>query len=430
MSESDKHEQELSRDPGELTRELERQIDELNTFYAVVARINSGMSLAEVLDQVYESFRSFLPYDRIGVATIEDEGRTVLAQCARSAAADIHLGAGFSAPLAGSSLNRLLISGKPRILNDLPAYAERTGSASTRLIVAEGMRSSLTCPLTARGKAVGFIFFSSMEVGTYDEAHVDRFLYVAGQLSMIVEKVRLYEQLVELNETKNRFLGVAAHDLRSPLGVVRGFLRLMRRGVYGEQRADAIELIDRLDGVCDKMLGLVTDFLDVSTIESGHLELELEATDIAEYLRGQHQEWRVLGADKSIAIGLELDDELPSVTIDSQRVDQILSNLVGNALKFSDAGTEITLGARAGADHVEVFVRDQGQGIPDTEIGDLFARGRGSVRPTAGERSTGLGLAIVKRLVEAHGGTITVASKEGSGTVVSFTLPLARTLPV
>ena len=423
MSEPDQSDR-SSRDAGELTRALERQIDELNTFYAVVARINAGMSLAEVLDQVYDSFRSFLPYDRIGVATIEDGGRMVRAQCARSAAAEVRLKAGYAAPLAGSSLNQILASGKPRILNDLPAYAERTGSASTRLIVDEGMRSSLTCPLTARGKAVGFIFFSSMAVGTYDDAHIDRFQHLAGQLSIIVEKVLLYEQLVELNETKNRFLGVAAHDLRSPLGVVRGFLRLMRRGVYGEQSAESVAMLERLDGVCNKMLDLVSDFLDVSTIESGHLELELEPTDLVGYLRGQHQEYQVLAADKSIAVNLELDAELPGVAVDLQRLDQIISNLVGNAIKFSEPGTEITLGARSASAHVEVFVRDQGQGIPDTEIGGLFVGGPASVRPTAGERSTGLGLAIVKRLVEAHGGTITVTSAEGRGTVMSFTLPI------
>ncbi len=404
--------------------ELAGKLAELRTFYAVIEQVNTALTLSEALDLLYQSFRDILPYDRIGMAIIDDDGVTVRAQCARTAAETIKLDAGYHAPLAGSSLNQILTTGRPRILNDLVAYADATGSQSTRLMVEEGMRSSLTCPLTARGKPVGFLFFSSMQAHTYREEHVETFLHLAGQLSLIVEKVRLYEELVHLDQLKNRFLGVAAHDLRSPLGVLRGFLRLLRRGGYGEQTPDAIALLDRLDGVCNTMLGLVNDFLDISTIESGHLELEPAPVDLADYLRERHGELRLLGSSKSIEIDLDLVEPLPTVELDSQRIDQVLGNLIGNAIKFSQRGSTVTLGARSRGDEVAIFVADQGPGIPLAEQGGLFTGGKTSVKPTAGERSTGLGLAIVRRLVDSHGGTIEVDSEPGRGSTFTVLLPL------
>jgi len=136
--------------------------------------------------------------------------------------------------MAGSSLERVLATGEPRILDDLEAYlAAHPRSESTRLIVAEGVRSSLTCPLVANGKPVGFLFFSSRERGTYRRAHVELFMEIAGQLALIVEKSRLYELLLELDQVKNRFLGMAAHDLRNPIGVVRSYAELLQEDFLG-----------------------------------------------------------------------------------------------------------------------------------------------------------------------------------------------------
>jgi len=129
--------------------------------------------------------------------------------------------------MEGSSLQKIIETGAPRILNDLSAYLlNHPESESTRRIVADGVRSSLTCPLVSQGKPIGFIFFSSESPNTFNETHVGFFMKIANKLAMIVEKGRLYQQLKELNDTKNRFLGIAAHDLRSPLAAVKGFLNL------------------------------------------------------------------------------------------------------------------------------------------------------------------------------------------------------------
>ena len=191
----------------------------------------------------------------------------------------------YAAPLEGSSLRVLLETGRPRILNDLEEYLrEHPESASTRLVVREGMRSSLTCPLIARGKPIGFMFFSSMTPEAYRDAHVDLFLAIAGQLAVIVEKGRLYQQLVELNELKSRFLGIVVHDLRNPLNVVKGYLGLMRAGKLNPTGEERDSIYGTMEKACERMLDLMNDLLDIRAIESGRLDLEPRQVELRPFL--------------------------------------------------------------------------------------------------------------------------------------------------
>ncbi|MBI4617041.1 MAG: diguanylate cyclase [Planctomycetes bacterium] len=159
---------------------------------------SSGDLLKEILDRVFESFGNLIPFDRIGAALIEPGGETARSIYARSKGTEIHIPVGYSAPLAGSSLAQIVASGKPRIINDLAAYLEEhPDSESTRHILAEGIRSSLTCPLFSRRRPVGFLFFSSQKPGTYSHEHTDMFILIAGQIGNMIDKSLLYEDLLE-----------------------------------------------------------------------------------------------------------------------------------------------------------------------------------------------------------------------------------------
>jgi len=189
---------ELGRALAQLGAALERKFAEADALVRLGEKISSGLLLEEVLDQTFDSFRSIIPYDRMGCSMLEDDGRTVRAIWARSLGAEPRLRGGYSAPLAGSSLGQIIETGRPRILNDLEEYLRvHPGSHSTRLVVSEGMRSSLTCPLLAQGKRVGFVFFSSCQPHAYSDVHVELFMQIAGQLSFIVEKGRLYQELLQ-----------------------------------------------------------------------------------------------------------------------------------------------------------------------------------------------------------------------------------------
>ena len=207
----------LGRALARLGSELERKLDEATALIQLGEKVNTGLILADVLDQIFDSFRSIVPYDRIGCSMVEDEGQTVRAVWARSLHAETKLGIGYSAPLAGSSLAAILETGRPRIINDLQQYLrEHPGSQSTRLILSEGVRSSLTCPLLAVGKRVGFVFFSSDQPDAYSEHHVELLMLIAGQLSLVVEKGRLYADLLrakaDLEAANHRLSQVATLD--------------------------------------------------------------------------------------------------------------------------------------------------------------------------------------------------------------------------
>ena len=412
----------------DLGQTLGQKVDEFKALLNVTERINAGYTPGEVLNHVYESFRGLIPYDRIGCAQIEENGKRVRAIWAKSDASEIKLPIGYHAPLNGSSLQGIIETGKPRIINNLEMYLkEKPQSDSTRLIVQEGMLSSLTCPLIAMHKPIGFIFFSSMKPDTYKEVHVELFQEIVGQLSVIFEKSRLYEELDKLNKLKNKFVGMAAHDLRSPISVIISFLKILMSGHFGELNEDQLKIMRKLDRNCESMISLIDNLLDVTAIEAGHLELKMAKVDLYEFLKESCLTNGILAKNKSIDIDFVPRGGLPQVYMDKERINQVLNNLLGNAIKFSNKNTEIMVKAEVLNDknEVQVSVCDQGQGIPEDEMSMLFTEfGRTSIRGTADEKSFGLGLAIVKQIIEAHGGKIWVDSEFGKGSTFLFTLPV------
>lgn len=154
-------------------------------------RISSGKKSQDILDYIFESLNQVIPYDRIGLALVEGFGAEaqIKLMWARSKTPIIHLNNSYSAPLKGSSLETILETGKPRIISNLVTYlANRPNSVSTKLAIADGIRSSLTCPLRIDGRQIGVVFFSSFKINTYGIEHVEIFQEIAKELSLIVER--------------------------------------------------------------------------------------------------------------------------------------------------------------------------------------------------------------------------------------------------
>lgn len=239
------------------------------------------------------------------------------------------------------------------------------------------------------------------------------------------ELARRQAELIQLNERKNEFMGIAAHDLRSPLTVVQGFSSMMLNepDMPEEERAEFLALI--LQSAKD-MIDLINNLLNISEIESGKLQLNPVDVHLPDYLARVVVLNRHLAEQKDIALDLDLAPDLPLMVFDAERVQQVFNNLLSNAFKFSHPGTHVTIRARLRSEKLVVFsVIDQGQGIPADELNKLFrAFERTSTRSTGGEHSTGLGLAICKKIVEFSGGAITVESTPGEGSTFTFTLPV------
>jgi diguanylate cyclase (GGDEF)-like protein len=226
-----------------LAETLRAQSEQSAMLARITQRINEGLLIDEVLDHIYENFFSLIPYDRIGLALLEEGQAIVRAYWARSEANEIKLPLGYSAGLVGSSLEGIIQTGRPRILNDLTAYLENhPDSDSTRLIVEEGMRSSLTCPLVVKRQPVGFLFFSSMKTNTYSEAHQELFLQITDQLALTLEKGRIYQELLEITEelrkARDALQTEATRDSLTGLWNRRSILELLKRDMARAQREE------------------------------------------------------------------------------------------------------------------------------------------------------------------------------------------------
>jgi diguanylate cyclase (GGDEF)-like protein len=201
----------------ELKTLVARQTHELRSLGRLTEKINTAVRLEDVLDYVWDSFRMVVPYNRIGFAEIDQEERTVRAVWARSDASEIKIGTGYSAPIDSTTLGRIFETGKPRIISDLERYLEKhPESEVTRAVVEEGMRASLTMPLEAMGHEVGFLFFSSQTAHVYTDEHARLLERISGQLSLAIEKSRLYESLLEttkqLEDANERLERAASTD--------------------------------------------------------------------------------------------------------------------------------------------------------------------------------------------------------------------------
>ncbi len=232
-------------------------------------------------------------------------------------------------------------------------------------------------------------------------------------------------ELTKINELKNHLLGMAAHDLRTPLGAVRNLSEFVLDEARDNLNSEHIQFLEIIHSSSNFMLSLLNELLDISRIEAGKLDLDFQPTDIISLIQSSVDINKVLAERKNIQILLENPGSMPLVELDPMKIEQVMQNLLSNAVKFSSEGTVIRVSVSLDADHVRVAVADQGPGIPEEEIQKLFQPfSKISVQAPGGEKSTGLGLAIVKKIVQGHKGNIWVESTVNRGSTFFFTLPV------
>jgi signal transduction histidine kinase len=228
-------------------------------------------------------------------------------------------------------------------------------------------------------------------------------------------------ELAELNDMKDRLVGMTAHDLRNPLTVVTGYTELLQAEVAD---AGQNELLSGIKEAADKMLVLIHEILDSSEVKNGKIQLKPLRVEVGAFLMECSDANRPIGDRKGITLAAEVDPAIGMAVFDPERIGQAVANLLGNAFKYSNPGTTVTLGAARKGGWVEIWVDDHGVGIKPDELPHVFKEfARSSSRPTGGETSFGLGLAITKRIVELHGGTIDAKSILGVGSRFTVRLP-------
>jgi PAS domain S-box-containing protein len=238
------------------------------------------------------------------------------------------------------------------------------------------------------------------------------------------------DQLRELNNQKNEFLGMAAHDLRNPIAVIQNSSLILSRYSSENLSEKQKEFLKKIYDTSKFMLELLNNLLDISKIESGKLELEMTKTNYPDFVKKNIEFNRFFATEKDISVDFVLPDDILLLDFDKNKIEQVLNNLISNAIKYSHSKTTIRIEVFKEKNFVVTRVIDQGQGIPENELPHIFKPfQKASTKPTAGEKSTGLGLAIVKKIVEGHQGEIGVESEVGKGSTFFFKLPCRGEFP-
>jgi signal transduction histidine kinase len=231
-------------------------------------------------------------------------------------------------------------------------------------------------------------------------------------------------QLKELNELKNKFLGIASHDLRNPLYLIKTFSEVLGDGTMGEVTQKQKESLQKIYNASLFMQGLLENLLDISQIESGKIDINKESQDFNMIAKQQVELIRLLADKKNIQVHFDPDD-LPLVPYDKRAISQVLGNFIGNAVKFSPPETKVLVTTEKLDDSIRLSVHDEGPGLSKEDQQLLFQEFQTlTARPTGGEKSTGLGLAICKKLIHLHDGKVGVSSELGKGSTFYFSIPL------
>ena len=328
----------------------------------------------------------------------------------------------------GTASGRALAEGRVVHIADVRTDSEYTLVEAQRL---GDYRTVLCVPMLREGVPIGVLSLTRSEVQPFTDKQIELVTTFADQAAIAIENVRLFDeiqdksrQLEEASQHKSQFLANMSHELRTPLNAILGYTELMADGAYGEPSEKMLGILKRLEANGKHLLGLINDVLDLSKIEAGQLVLELSDYSIQDIAQTVRSTLEPLAADKKLAFKVEVAPELPPGHGDGRRLTQVLINLVGNAIKFTDAG-EVAIKAEANNGSFHVSVRDTGPGISAADQAKLFQEFQQADNAITHKKGgTGLGLAISKRIIEMHGGKIWVESQVGQGSTFAFTLPV------
>jgi signal transduction histidine kinase len=313
----------------------------------------------------------------------------------------------------------------------VPDLTETPSFPLRDLAVAAGFRAVLMVPLVGAHRIFGVLSIQKRTLGEFPEETVKLMQTFASQSVLAIQNARLFREVEEqghalavASQHKSQFLANMSHELRTPMNAVLGYAELLLDGIYGELPEKALGVLERVQANGKHLLGLINDVLDLSKIEAGQLALSLDDYSLTGVVQAVVASTESLARGKGLQLKTEVASGLPLGRGDERRLTQVVLNLVGNAIKFTDTG-EVVIGAAAANGFFTISVRDTGPGIAEADQARIFEEfqqvDNTSTRKKGG---TGLGLAISKRIVELHGGTLSVDSAVGRGSTFRIRVPI------
>jgi signal transduction histidine kinase len=410
------------------TRELSQSVEELGALGEVSQAINSTLDVETVLTTIVAKAVQLSGTEAGAIYTFDEPLQEFRLRATHgmdeamiAAIRDRRIGAGETA-IGKAAAERAPVQ-IPDVLKESSLVLE--------VVVRAGYRAVLIVPLLRPDQIVGALVVRRKAPGEFPEGTVELLRTFAAQSVLAIQNARLFHEieekgreLAQVSQHKSQFLANMSHELRTPLNAILGYTELILDSVYGETPDRMRTVLQRIERNGKHLLGLINDVLDLSKIEAGQLTLSLAPYSLKDVVQSVYSAVEPLAADKNLAFKIEVARDLPRGIGDERRLTQVLLNLVGNAIKFADAG-EVTINAASNNVCFQVSVRDSGPGISEADQAKLFQEFQQADNSiTRKKGGTGLGLAISKRIIEMHGGKISLHSAVGQGSTFSFTLPI------
>lgn len=405
---------------SEMEQQLDRRLRELTLLNQIASAANAAAHTSDLLQTIASEIISTVGWDRVLVGILQPEGpvmRIAIDQSPRAIASQE--GVLISAqqfPL----IFDIVQAGETRILSSTDSALAGTRAAAAMHDF--GLQTMLVVPLLQRQQPIGMLAVGYRQAQQITSGDLRLYETVGKLISDAVTRAQLYEAANEASTLKSAFLATVSHELRTPLTSIIGYADMLDQGVFGVLPGSIAEPLDHVRHNGQMLLRMINDILDFSKMEAGHFSVDMYPVDLPTVIRSVAGTMQPQMHARGLALVLQLQPDLPLVFGNSGRLEQVLTNLVANAIKFTEHGS-ITVETEGSADEVRCTVRDTGIGIEPGDLSQIFQPFHQiDNQLTRRFGGTGLGLAITKRLVELMGGTLEVASTPGEGSAFSFML--------
>lgn len=392
--------------------EIQNRLQRLEALLESGRVLNSTLDLPTLLDLIVNSAREMTDSEASSILLLDSKSGELYFEAASGSGEAIKR---VVVPLDSSAAGWVCRTGEPLIIDNTTQDTRyyREADAQSRFTT----RSILAVPLKAQSKVIGCVeAVNKKSGGVFGADDVETLSTLAGQAAIAIQNARLFEQSDQIAEM--------VHELRTPLtGIVAYSELLLRPNLKPEIVAQSAATIHT---EARRLAHFINDFLDLARLESGRARIKFAPVDAPRLVREVVQLMQPQAAKSGLTLTAHVPAELPVIQGDSERLKQIMINLVSNAIKYNREGGRVTISLDAEGDRLRVQIIDTGKGIPPEAVPNLFKKFYRVPDSEGWAQGTGLGLSIVKQLVEAHGGQIQAESQVGVGTTITFTLPLAK----